>query len=118
MVRTQGINLISRKKIEYIAHNHIVTKHAHKRLLQRYGKYDLRKMILDSPLSWRNTDGTINVAMNYDSYLVVLEQDNIFMVLTYKGKSNNGFNVIDKLVLGYMGIDRNKRERNKWKDYI
>lgn len=109
----QEIHLISRKKLEYIAHNHIVSEHAHQRLLERFGDYDLRAMILNSPLAWRNTDGAINIAFNYDNYIVVVEENDCFLVITYKTPSLYGYNVLDKLVLGYMGIGRKNHKGGK-----
>ena len=46
--------LVSRKKLEWIAHNFRVSDHAEFRMVQRDSKLnrDLRTSILNSPLAW------------------------------------------------------------------
>jgi hypothetical protein len=104
--------LISRKKLEYIAHNLVITTHARKRLQQRCKNKNLKTLILNSPLWWRNTDGSTNIATDNYHYIVVAEVDKVFKVITYQGKSINGYSVIDKFILAYAGLERNKNKVN------
>lgn len=106
MGKRTPVRLISRKKIEHIAHNYILSKHAKERLLQRCKKFNVKQMILNSPFWWRNTDGLINIATDPYHYFVVGEVDNKFIIVTYQGKSINGYTVLDKFALAYMGVDR------------
>lgn len=102
-----NITFVSRKKIEYIAHNYILTTHAKKRLKQRYGSInDVKAMILNCIFAWANTDGTINIALDYYHYFVVGCIDGKFKIVTYNGKSKTGYTIIDKFILAYLGIDR------------
>ena len=105
--------LVPRKMIEYIAHNFIITTHARFRILQRSTRNDIRRMILNSPLAWRNTDGTINIAIDYYHYIVVGEVDGKFKIITYQGRSYNGYSVVDKFVIAYRGIDRKENDFEK-----
>lgn len=66
----------------------------------------MRKMILNSIFSWVNTDGSINIAIDYVHYFVVGEVKGKYKIITYQGKSKNGYTVIDKFILAYLGIDR------------
>lgn len=102
-----NITFVSRKKIEYIAHNFILTTHAKKRLMQRYGTIkDVRKMLLNCILAWENTDKTINIAIDYNHYFVVGCIDGKYKIVTYNDKSKTGYTIIDKFILAYLGIDR------------
>lgn len=106
MVGKKRITFISRKKIEFIAHNHYLTKHAFKRLKERCGVFNIKQMILNSVFAWVNTDKTINIALDNYHYFVVVEVYGRYKIITYEEKSLNGYNVIDKFILAYIGVDR------------
>lgn len=104
--------LIGRKKLEYIAYNYTITEHAQIKLEERCKNPNVRQMILNSPLCWKNTDGTINIATDLYHYFVVscakeLDKDK-FIIVTYKEKSLNNFSVVDKFIFAYLGITRKK----------
>ena len=96
--------LVSRKKIEYIAHNLIVTDHAKERIDERLGKgADIRQLILNSPLWFRNKDGCITIAINTKKCFIVAEKDNKFTLITVKDDSENDYDMMDKFVVAYSG---------------
>ena len=102
--------LVSRKKIEYIAHNLIVTTHAKQRIEERLDKdADIRVMILNSPLWYRNIDGTINIAIDQQTYFVVSENNGRFALVTIKEPSRNGYDIMDKFVFAYFGNEKESK---------
>lgn len=109
--------LVSRKKIEYIAHNHIITEHAQKQISERCFNANVKQMILNSVLWWVNTDGTINIATDLYHYFVVscekVDMIDKFIILTYKDKSLNNYSVIDKFIFAYKGIERKTQGDNE-----
>lgn len=108
-IRNFGVHLISRKKIEFIAHNFKVSRHAYQRICERSKQKNIRKMILNSPLSWQSSDGFINIATDLFHYLVLAEFDNTYLIITYQDKSINGYSVVDKFCLSYMGLERKNK---------
>lgn len=106
--------IISRKKIEYIAHNLIITEHAMERIRERLPKnIDIRVAILNSPFWYRNIDGTINIAIDQNKYFVVNEKNGVFTLITVKNPSALGYDITDKFVIAYMGISRKDKNFNK-----
>ena len=102
--------LVGKKKIEYIAHNIIISNHAKNRMEKRLNKNKktICKMILNSPMWYRNNDGTINIAINRYNYFVVSEKNNKYYLITIKEKSNNKYDITDKFVFAYAGLKREK----------
>lgn len=99
--------LISRKKLEHIANNLIITEHSLKRIQERLGKnINIKNIILDSPFWFRNVDKTINIAIDQKRYFVVVEEDNKFTLITFKDESYNNYDIMDKFVIAYNGIER------------
>lgn len=99
--------LVSRKKIEYIANNIIITEHAKKRIEERLGENtNIKRLILNSPFWFRNNDGYINIAIDQNLYFVVAEDNPNFFLVTVKRPSLNGYDIMDKFVLAYMGKER------------
>lgn len=95
--------LVSRKKLEYIAHNINITVHAKERINGRLGEdVDIRTMILNSPFWYRNVDGSINIAIDQKKYFVVAENDGVYTMITVKEPSKNGYDIMDKFVIAYM----------------
>ena len=103
--------LVSRKKIEYIAHNIKITEHAKKRIKERLGDdVNITEMILNSPFWYRNISGHINIAIDQLKYFVVDEACGVFKLVTIAEPSKNGYDIMDKFVCAYMGIEQSKGE--------
>lgn len=98
--------LIPRKMLEKIAYTYYLTKHSQDRIRERIGDKDIKTLLLKSPLSWRNQDGTIIIAISIYAYFVVVEKDGEFYIKTFCEKSENNMTVVDKFVLAYMGYKR------------
>lgn len=94
--------LISRKKLEYIAHNLIMTTHAKERMLERLGDVDITRTILNSPFWFRNCEGYIIIGIDIQRYFVVEETERGFILVTVTDPSTNGYDIMDKFVLNYM----------------
>lgn len=103
--------LVPRKEIEYIARNFTLTTHALKRLKERTTKYDVEKMILNSPLWWRTRDGCINIATDESHVFVVGKVKGRYQIVTYHEKSRYGFSVIDKFTMSYFGLERKPKKK-------
>lgn len=69
--------LVSRKKIEWIATNFKVSEHAELRFIQRDTvlERDLKQCIRRSPLCWKQLDGSICIAFDLYTYIVVVVSD-------------------------------------------
>ena len=102
--------MISRKKIEYIANNIVISEHAKIRIEERLGhNVNIKQMILNSPLWFRNTDECITIAIDQNRYFVVREFEDHFLLITVKEASKNGYDVMDKFVLAYSGKERKEK---------
>lgn len=104
--------LVPRKKLEYIAYNHITSHHFDEQFYKRNKKTEnVRRLILESNLSWYNTDGNIVIAVSIDNCIIVRYsfKHKKYMLLTYKEKSQNGYNIIDKFIFAYRGVMYEKR---------
>lgn len=108
--RQRKLTVLSRKKIEYIAHNYEFSKHSFNRLRQRCGNFDVRKMILNALFAYVNTDGYINIAVDLNHFFIVKElKNNKYKIITFQEKSMNGYTTVDKFVFAYLGIDRHSK---------
>lgn len=64
--------LVARKRLEFIAHNYLVSSHARERLKERRAVHStIKDSILKSPLAWRLPNGTIKIAFNKTEFIVV-----------------------------------------------
>lgn len=105
--------LISRKKIEYIAHNLVITNHAKQRIMERLGcNVDIRQLILNSPFWFRDVDESIVISIDQQRYFVIAENNNTFKLITIKEPSENGYDIMDKFVLAYSRKERERKESN------
>lgn len=105
--------LIPRKMLVKIANNFYLTPHSKQRIDERVGDKDLKSLMLNSPLVWRDTNGTVNIAVNPYAYFVVVEENGEFYVKTFVERSKNDATVVDKFVFTYMGYKRNENSE-KW----
>jgi hypothetical protein len=109
--------LVSRKKLEWIAHNHILSNHAEYRLLQRdiLIDRDLKKSILNSPLAWKSIIGTIYIALDLYRYIVVDDREyGSPIVVTFADTRDNpsakGINVFEMAVVEYKKFIKKSKE--------
>lgn len=94
---------LNRKEIIEIANNYRLTLHAQKRKAERMPNVNLQRAIRNSILAYFNTDGTINIAFDNYTYIVV---DTSYKVITIKEKSHNNINIWVKYNLAKNGIHR------------
>lgn len=102
--------LVERKKIEWIADNHKLTNHAKMQMMRRgFINGDLRIAILNSPLSWKFSEGYVGIALNLFEYLVVSNDESLRpSVVTYVNLESEGYSVIDKMLISYQDAIREK----------
>lgn len=105
--------LVGRKKIEWIAYNHKLTNHAKMQMMRRgFNEGDLQSAILNSPLSWKFSEGYVGIALNLFEYLVVTNDESPkSSVVTYVNLENEGYSVIDKMLISYQDAIREKARK-------
>jgi hypothetical protein len=98
------------KELTDIAYHYIPTKHALDRLQERFGTTDRHKIkmaILNSTMSYKNTDDTINIAINDWEYFVVTYGEGTEpIMITFKTKSDNDVSVYEKYAMARKGVER------------
>ena len=109
---------LTRSELSEILQHFIITNHAIKRLDERTNiltrindRIDFRTTIrnikrdINSNLliSYFNTDGTVNVAIDLYHYYVFENRDNCWILKTFKEKSWNGITILDKRLLAQQG---------------
>ena len=102
-------HLVSRKMIEWIAHNYELTSHARERIKERYSETKtIKQAILDSCLSWYYDKDTIAIAVNKDDIFYVKIERNTdgkthsAKIITFTWESKSGCNVVDKFCKNYL----------------
>lgn len=105
--------LVGRKKIEWIAYNHKLTNHAKMQMMRRgFNDGDLQSAILNSPLFWKFSEGYVGIALNLFEYLVVTNDESPkSSVVTYVNLENEGYSVIDKMLISYQDAIREKARK-------
>lgn len=105
--------LVGRKKIEWIAYNHKLTNHAKMQMMRRgFNEGDLQSAILNSPLSWKFSEGYAGIALNLFEYLVVTNDDSPkSSVVTYVNLEDEEYSVIDKMLISYQDAIREKAKK-------
>lgn len=105
--------LVGRKKIEWIAYNHKLTNHAKMQMMRRgFNEGDLQSAILNSPLFWKFSEGYVGIALNLFEYLVVTNDESPkSSVVTYVNLENEGYSVIDKMLISYQDTIREKARK-------
>lgn len=83
--------LVSRKKIEWISCNFIVSAHAQMRFIQRDTilERDLKTCIRRSPLCWKNINGTISIAFDLYNYIIVDDRTSEPVIVTFADAREN-----------------------------
>ena len=110
----QYINiLVSRKYVVWVASNFQITEHAQFRFVQRdkVASRDLKSCIMNSPLAWKNLNGTVCIALNLYDYIVVdVRDDGIPTVITFASTRKFGSSVVDKMFVEYKKFIAEKEE--------
>lgn len=103
--------LVGRKKVEWVAYNHNISKHAKMQMVRRgLLNYNLTAAILNTPLTWKLAKGYIAIALNLYEYVVVAipETATPATIVTYVNLSDAGYSVIDKMLITYQDAIRDK----------
>ncbi len=103
--------LVGRKKVEWVAYNHKISEHAKMQMVRRgLLNYNLTAAILNTPLVWKLPKGYIAIALNLYEYVVVAmsEKAGPATIVTYVNLSNEGYSVIDKMLITYQDEIREK----------
>lgn len=95
--------LVSRKYIVWVASNFKITEHAEFRFVQRDTQVsrDLKSCIINTPLAWKNLNGTICIALNLYDYVVVDILDSVPTIITFASTKDYGGSVVDKMFVEY-----------------
>ena len=101
--------IITPKEIQQIANNFIITNHASKRIKERLEIFDnekIKELILKPHLAWRNTDNTINLAINSTQYFVIKKDYKNYIIITFKEYSKNNITTDTKFAMAFWGKRR------------
>ena len=104
--------LVGRKKVEWVAYNHKISEHAKMQMVRKgLLNYNLTAAILNSPLAWKLSKGYIAIALNLYEYVVVAvpEKGASATIVTYVNLSDKGYSVIDKMLITYQDMIREKK---------
>lgn len=107
--------LVSRKYVVWVASNFKITEHAQFRFVQRDTQVsrDLKSCIMNSPLAWKNLNGTICIALNLYDYIVVDVLDGVPIIKTFASTKEYDSSVVDKMFVEYKRfIAESKGEKN------
>lgn len=107
--------LVGRGKVEWIAYNYQLSKHAEERMLERIKKQkkkSLKDRILNSQFAWKTYKDCICIALDLYEYIVVypsLKNDEtngqwIPLVVTYVDTKVENKTVVDKFLEHYYEI--------------
>lgn len=103
--------LVSRKRVEWIACHFTLSEHAQLRFIQRDSSLnrDLKTCIRRSPLCWKQVDGTICVALDLFSYVVVDDSSGTPVIVTFINTKDYGYNVFERAMVEYKKFVVEKR---------
>lgn len=95
--------LVGRKKIQWIAYNFVMSEHAEIRMVQRdtLTTRNLKDCIINTVLAWKNTNGTISIALDLYNYIVVKIEENIPKIITFASTKDYDCTVVDKMFVEY-----------------
>ena len=96
--------ILTQKELNIIAKEYKLSHHAQQRYEQRMYNVNLYKAIKHCLVAYYNTDGTINIAFDRFTYIVV--DPATFIVITIKEKSHNNIDIWHKLDMAKNGKDR------------
>lgn len=95
--------LVSRRRIEWVACNFKLSTHAQFRFVQRdtYMERDLKSCIRRSPLCWKTIEGTICIAFDLYTYIVVDDRTGEPVIVTFVDTKEKGTNVWELAMVEY-----------------
>jgi hypothetical protein len=95
--------LVGRKKIQWIAYNFVLSEHAEFRMVQRdtLTNRNLKNCIIDTVLAWKNTNGTISIALDLYNYIIVKIENDIPKIITFASTKEFDCTVVDKMFVEY-----------------
>ena len=101
--------ILTPKELQQIADNFIITAHAKKRIKERLQTTDtetIKELIIKPHLAWRNTDNTINLAINSTQYFVIKKDYKKYVIITFKEHSKNNITTDTKFAMAFWGKRR------------
>lgn len=97
--------LVSRKKVEWVAHNFEISNHAKMQMVRRgLLNTNIASLILNSPLFWKEGKAYIAIAFNLFEYIIVAVPEMNSgkpVIVTYVSLKDQGYSVIDKMLIAY-----------------
>lgn len=105
--------LVGRKKVEWVAYNHKISTHAKMQMVRRSASAasNMTGAILNSPLSWKLNTGYLAIALNLYEYVIVGTSNEAGVeatIVTYVNLRDDGYTVIDKMLVAYQDAIRGK----------
>lgn len=98
--------LLTKKELKIISNNFVLSRHAKERLFERFPNINIKECIRNSILAYWNTDGTINIALDMFNYIVLVQKELKFLIITFKEKSLNNIDIFTKRKLALSGYSR------------
>lgn len=98
--------LVSRKLVEWIAYNYVVSEHAKFRQVKRDFQLDrdYKSSIRKSPLAWKTKEeNTIAIALDLYNYIIVYldKEQNVPYIKTFATTKNKNTTVVEKFFVDY-----------------
>lgn len=104
---------MEKKELEKILQNLILSNHAKKRIKERLDITnidEIKNLITQPYFIWRNTDNTINIAIDEFRYFVIKKtKDNFYIIITFKEESTNKINVKVKFSMALKGKQKKQQ---------
>lgn len=102
--------LLEQEELVDIAKRLKLTAHGKQRIEEFYSKKltlkDIRKIIITSPLAWKQSNQQYVVLVDKYSYFVLYKYFDNFVLVSYLRKSKNNYTPIDKFILEYKGVKK------------
>lgn len=103
--------ILTKTELQEIATNYCLTYHAKDRMKERgIAENQIKDIILNPLIAYFNTDYSINIAQDQHHYFVIIynENQNKYVIVTYKEPSYNGKSIFEKHEMATKGKDRIK----------
>ena len=98
--------LVSRKLVEWVAYNFVVSEHAKFRQVERdvFLDRNFKSSIRKSPLAWKvKEENTIAIALDLYNYIIVYldKANNVPIIKTFATTKNKNTTVVEKFFVDY-----------------